>query len=180
VRKALSLIILGVSLAAVALAQGAGAEAASKEDILRFMDLMQLRARMDQLVAGMKQGMKVGAEAGFRQKIANPTPDQLEAIDKLVNSAWQDFPLDELIDAIVPIYQRHLTKADVGAIVAFYSSPVGQKLLREQPAMMAEGMQAGQEIMLRKIPELTGRLNTEVAKLADQELQKSGQKGVSK
>ena len=179
-RKALSLIILGVSLAAVALAQGAGAEAASKEDILRFMDLMQLRARMDQLVAGMKQGMKVGAEAGFRQKIANPTPDQLEAIDKLVNSAWQDFPLDELIDAIVPIYQRHLTKADVGAIVAFYSSPVGQKLLREQPAMMAEGMQAGQEIMLRKIPELTGRLNTEVAKLADQELQKSGQKGVSK
>jgi hypothetical protein len=66
---------------------------------------------------------------------------------------------------MIPIYQRHLTKSDLDAVIVFYSSPVGQRLLKEQPAMMAEGMKAGQDIMLKKVPELTQRINTQVAQL---------------
>jgi hypothetical protein len=72
---------------------------------------------------------------------------------------------------MVPIYQKHLSQSDLDAIIAFYSSPVGQKLLKEQRAMMAEGMQAGQDIMLRKLPEMQERLKTKVAQLAEEELQ---------
>jgi hypothetical protein len=128
---------------------------------------------MDQLLEGMKKGMKAGAEAGFKQKIEKPTAEQLEAVNRLTDAVFKDFPTDEIIDSVIPIYQRHITKSDLDAIVAFYSSPVGQRLLKEQPAIVAESMQAGQEIMLRKIPELKDRLNTKVAELAAHELQKS-------
>ncbi len=55
---------------------------------------------------------------------------------------------------MIPIYQRHLTKTDLDAVISFYASPVGQKLLKEQPAMMAESMQAGQNIMLSKVGDI--------------------------
>jgi len=45
-----------------------------------------------------------------------------------------------MLDDMIPVYQRHLTKQDVDSMLAFYNTPTGQKLLREQPAMMAEGM----------------------------------------
>lgn len=148
-------------------------DAPSKADVLRFLDLMQIRARLEQMMEGMKTGMKTGAEAGFKSKVPDATPAQLEKVDAFTNLVFEDFPLDQMIDAMIPIYQRHLTKSDLDAVVAFYSSPVGKRLLKEQPAMMAEGMQAGQDIMLRKLPELGKRIDTKVAQLVDEEMQKS-------
>lgn len=55
---------------------------------------------------------------------------------KVLNS---DF-LSNLIEQMVPVYQQHFTHADVDAIINFYSSAVGQKLLHEQPQMMQELM----------------------------------------
>jgi hypothetical protein len=150
-----------------------GADAPSKEDVSQFMDLMQVRARMIQITNGMKDGMKAGAEAGLKQQIANPTPEQIARVDALADSVFRDFPLDEMIDAMIPIYQRHLTKTDLDAVIAFYSSPVGQRLLKETPVITSEAMKAGQDIMLKKVPDLTQRLNQEVAKLAKEEMQKT-------
>lgn len=147
--------------------------APSREDVLRFMDLIQIRARMDQLVEGMKKSMKTGAEAGFKLKIPGATQAQLDKLNSVTETVFKDFPVDEIIDAIVPIYQKHLTKSDLEAVIAFYSSPVGQRLLKEQPAMMAEGMQAGQDVMVRRLPELEERLKTKVAQLAEDELRGS-------
>ena len=70
-----------------------GADAPSKEDVSQFMDLMQVRARMIQIT----NGMKAGAEAGLKQQIANPTPEQIARVDALADSVFRDFPLDEMI-----------------------------------------------------------------------------------
>ncbi len=145
----------------------------SKEEVLRFIDLLQIRSRMVQLMDGMKSGMKTGAEAGLKQQLPDPTPEQLARADALADTVFKDLPIDEMIDAMIPIYQRHLTKTDLDSVIVFYSTPAGQRLLKEQPAMMAEGMKAGQDIMLKKIPDLTRRLNAEVARLAKEEAQKA-------
>ncbi len=151
----------------------AGSDAPSKEDVMRFLELMHVKASMVQMMDGMKSGMKAGAEAGLKEQLPSATPDQLAKADMIADTVFKDFPIDEMFDAMIPIYQKHLTKADLDAVIAFYSSPAGQRLLKEQPAMMAEGMQAGQTIMLKKIPELTQRLNTQIATLAKQEADKN-------
>ena len=47
-----------------------------------------------------------------------------------------------MLDDMIPVYQKHLTKSDVDEMIKFYSTPTGQKFLREMPAMTAEGMEA--------------------------------------
>jgi hypothetical protein len=146
---------------------------ADKEDVVRFMDLMHLRATMEQLMEGVKQSARTGAEAAFKQDIPDASAEQLKKVDGLTDAIFGDMPINEIIAAMVPIYQKHITKSDLQAIIAFYSSPVGQRLLKEQPAMMAEGMQAGQTIMLQKLPAMQERLKTKISQLANEELAKA-------
>ncbi|MGA9530027.1 MAG: DUF2059 domain-containing protein [Terriglobales bacterium] len=149
------------------------ADVPTKDDVIRLLGLLQVRARMEQLSDGMKQAMKKGAEAGFKQKVPKPPADAMEKVDNIADAVFTDMPLDEIIQAMIPIYQKHLTKSDIDGIIAFYSSPVGKKLLREQPAMMTEAMQAGQDVMLRRLPAIQDKLNTKIAQLADEEIRKS-------
>ena len=51
--------------------------------------------------------------------------------------------MDELLNMLLPIYARHLTHEDVKGLIEFYQTPLGQKLLKAQPAIMQESMQAG-------------------------------------
>jgi Uncharacterized protein conserved in bacteria (DUF2059) len=78
-----------------------------------------------------------------------------------MQSTFKAFPIDELIDAMVPIYQRHFTHADLVGVIEFYSSATGQKYLKEMPAMMSEsmqGMQPGTEILgMRGLVVMCGR-----------------------
>jgi hypothetical protein len=56
----------------------------------------------------------------------------------------REIDVDELVDRIVPVYAAHLTHDEVKQLVAFFDSPVGRRLVAEQPAMLQESMQIGQ------------------------------------
>ena len=51
---------------------------------------------------------------------------------------------EDLMEMLVPIYDRHLTHADVTSLIDFFQSPVGKKLVSVQPEIMKESMQVGQ------------------------------------
>jgi hypothetical protein len=80
-----------------------------------------------------------------------------------MDEIFKGVPIEEMLQAMVPVYQKHLTKGDLDAIDAFYSSPTGQKLLREQPAMVAEAMQASTPIIQKMMKTTMDRVQQEVA-----------------
>jgi uncharacterized protein len=51
---------------------------------------------------------------------------------------------EQLIKAMIPAYQHHFTADEVAGLIKFYRSPLGQKLVTEMPATMAEAAQSGQ------------------------------------
>jgi hypothetical protein len=63
-------------------------------------------------------------------------------MDRESEDVIKNFPLDAMLSDMVPIYQRHFTKSEIDALIAFYSSPPGQKFLHEMPAVTAETMRA--------------------------------------
>ncbi len=52
---------------------------------------------------------------------------------------------EDLVEMLVPIYDRHLTHSEVVALIGFFEGPVGKKLLSVQPSIMRESMQVGQQ-----------------------------------
>ena len=143
-----------------------GSDAPDKADVVKFLDLMHARAQMEQVLSGMVKQMKSGAEDAFKQKVPDATPEQLAKVDKMVDTMFAALPMDEMLDAIVPIYQKHLTKADLNAVTAFYSSPAGQKILKELPAIMSGSMQAGGEIGRKTFAAKGEEIDRQIAELA--------------
>ena len=69
------------------------------------------------------------------------------------------------MQSMVPVYQKHLTKGDIDSIVGFYSTPTGQKVLREMPAMMAEAMQAMMPLIRSHMDAMKEHMQREVAQM---------------
>jgi hypothetical protein len=76
----------------------------------------------------------------------------------MMNDMMKDMPFDEMMQAMVPTYQKHFTKGDIDALVAFYTSPTGQKLLRETPAITGEAMTAMMPILRQHMDAMSRRL----------------------
>jgi hypothetical protein len=164
--KISGLCLVLLILPALGIAQDANnADVPDKNDVMQFLTLMHVREQMVQVMGGMSKAMRDGAEESFKQKIPDATPEQLAKLDKICDTIFSSMPIDDLVDAIVPIYQKHLTKSDLAAVTAFYSSPAGQKILKEQPAITAEAMQAGQEIGRRAMAAKTRELDEQMGEL---------------
>lgn len=142
------------------------ANAPSRDQVMTLLDLLQVRRMMANMMEDMKQVMKQSAEDAFRRKIPNPTPKQLEALHGIFDDIG-DMPLDEMVNALIPVYQRHLTQPDIEEIIRFYSSPAGQRLLTEQPKMIQESMQAGAAIQRKRMDEINAKMEERMQKLTE-------------
>jgi hypothetical protein len=164
----LAVILCLFSLAGFGQTNDAATSVPSKEEVVKFLEVLRIKSQLTQYFDGVAKQAKIGAEQGFKSKLPNATPEQLAEVDKFAENLFKNMPVDEMVDAMVPIYQKHLTKDDLDGILAFYASPVGQKLQHEQPAMMQEAMQVGGEIGRRRMGTMMQQMDEFVSKTAQQ------------
>jgi hypothetical protein len=142
---------------------------ATHEDIQRLFSVMHVREQMRsnmQLIMAQQQKM---IRETIKQRAPALTDEQLNKMEAISKEAIKDMPLDGMLDDTIPIYQQHLTKSDVNAMTRFYSSATGQKLLREQPAIARESMQAVSPRMQKAMSDIMDHL----ARMADEEAGKT-------
>ncbi|GIX48039.1 MAG: hypothetical protein KatS3mg131_2250 [Candidatus Tectimicrobiota bacterium] len=110
-----------------------GAEEAGKR-----ADIQQLLA----LTGAQELGVRVALQVieRFRRVHEDVPPWVWQEILQETQARANDF----LAEAIVPIYDRYLTHAEVKGLIAFYQSPLGQKLRSVLPLMNQESRIAGQ------------------------------------
>src|SRR5712692_7837086 len=167
---------LCIALPVFGSAQQAAADApASKEDIERYFQVMHLRDTMKQMMDTMTKQMRQMTHAQISKDAANLPSDFETRMNKMVEDQLKDFPMEEMLQAMIPVYQKHWTKGDVDAMVEFYSSPTGQKILKDMPATMAEAIQSVQPIMQKQMTTMMERVELEVAQLAKDSKAKSAQ-----
>jgi len=136
---------------------------ASKQDIERYLQTMHSREMMQNMIASMAKPMHQMVHDRYLKDKDKLPADFESRMDKLMDDMIKDMPFDQMTQAMVPTYQKHFTKADIDSLIAFYSSPTGQKVLRELPAIMGEAMQAMMPIMRQHMDAMNERLKQDVA-----------------
>jgi len=140
-RRVLALVTV-LCLAWTCLAETSSDDApATKADVERYLQVVNSHDLMKKIMSTMTQGMhQMWHEQYLKHK--GELPDDYEAKMKAtMDDMFDNMPMDEIVETMVPAYQKHLTKGDIDNLVAFYSSPTGAKVLREMPAIMAEATQ---------------------------------------
>jgi len=101
---------------------------------------------------------------GLVQKLLNITgaKKQVEEIlktmtDVLPKGTKQAFidPLDpdEMVKQVIPVYERYLSISELQAIIQFYKTPAGKKLLKAQPKIMEDSMVVMKVYVQKKLEE---------------------------
>jgi hypothetical protein len=124
---------LGLSGAGLCMALAAGPAFAAQPSVAQVRELMQVMDVQGQFTV-------------MNNQMAAMMSQQLSCVPA---TYWQNYidktGTEQLTAAMVPAYQHHFTADEVAGLIKFYKSPLGQKLVTQMPATMAEAAQAGQQ-----------------------------------
>ncbi len=116
--------------------------------------LPQIEASQRQMVAQMTAGQELDAEQQAR----------LEAIVSRSNAAVrQALSWENLGQVYRDIYRRTFDAQDIDAIIAFYETPAGQRMLDKMPALMQHTMEAMQQLMVPVLEQMQDEIAAEVS-----------------
>jgi uncharacterized protein len=165
-KRILAITAVGLFAATAGLAgQTASDTPATKEDIQKYLDVVHSKEMMTKTMEAMSKPMRQMMHEEYLRDKEKLPPDFEERMSKKMEEDLKSMPFDKMLQAMVPVYQKHFTRGDIDALLAFYSSPTGQKMIRELPAITAEAMQAFMPILREKMDAMTQRLQLDVAQM---------------
>jgi hypothetical protein len=138
-------------------AQTADTDPATKDDVILFFRTMHSHDMIEKIMQVQSQTM----QQMFRDQLSKDksVPADFDARwDKMMDELIKGLPVDQMTDAMIPSYQKHFTRGDIAAMNAFYSSPVGQKVLQELPVVTQEGMKAMMPILTKYLNDWRDRM----------------------
>jgi hypothetical protein len=145
-------------------------DAATKQDVEDMMQLTGVRDRVPILLSAIASQFASNFAERYKQQHPNANPAEVQtattAATEHLQQMLKTMPADEMIDAMIPVYQKYFTHSDFKAINEFYSTTTGQRLLKNSNAMTIEAMQAVQAVMSKHMPEIEAQAEKAAADAA--------------
>jgi len=164
-----ALLLCGASVSLFGQAATSGADsAASADDIKKMFDVMHIRDQMKLIMEQVSQQMRSMGHDQLRKSQPNVTDADIAKLDAISDEVMKGMSVEGLLDDMIPVYQKHLSKSDVEAMIGFYSTPTGQKILREMPGMTKDGMQA----MQPRLRQMMDDANAKIEKMVKEQIEK--------
>ncbi len=147
------LVLAGVARADSSAGQARPPETQKQKDIRKLLKITgsaELGTQvMTQMIGNMKRAMP-------------------QVPDKFWNDFMKEVHTDELIDMIVPVYDRNLTQQDVTELIKFYETPTGRKFVSVLPKTTQEsrgpGESWGRQLAMKVMVKLQAQQSSTPAK----------------
>jgi len=156
--------ILCLALSAPVLAQSSDTDPATRDDIILYLRTMRSHDLVKKMMEVQSESMQKLIHDQFLQDKGTLPPDFDRRMKKAMADLVKNMPVDDIIQAMIPAYQDHFTRGDIQAMNAFYSSPVGQKVLEELPAVNQEGIKAALPILSKYLSDWKDRIQQDLEK----------------
>ena len=143
------------------------------EQVMKFFEIMHIREQMQSLLQTEQKQINVMLTDMFNKKLPGAATDERKKFDSIMNDMMSDlfsnYPVEDILRDMVPVYQKHLSESDLKEIIAFYSSPTGKKVIQEMPAMSAEAMRVSYTRMQPRIEEMMKKMESRLDAMAASE-----------
>ena len=161
-KRVFVLAIFCLTFSAAGFTQNADTDPATTDQIQMYLRTMRSHDMILKMMEVQTQSMRQLFHDQMVKEQGTVPPDFEARITRLFADLIKGMPVDDITQAMIPAYQKHFTNGDIQAMNAFYSSPVGQKVLEELPAVTQEGMQAAMPLLSSYLTEWQGRMQKEM------------------
>ncbi|MGB7136329.1 MAG: DUF2059 domain-containing protein [Acidobacteriaceae bacterium] len=86
--------------------------------------------------------------------------------DDVVADCERSLKAADFQGAMIHSFQQHLSREDAAAIIAFYKSPAGRRMIATMPQILNEGQQAGSELGQKLMLQVIQRHKAEIDEAA--------------
>lgn len=125
-------LVLSASILLLSIAAPAATEAQSMEEDIRHLLALTGSAELSQQV--------------MEQIIGTFSRSVPEANDEFWDAFREQIDMDQMVDEIIVIYERHFTQEEIRELIAFYATDLGRKLIEVMPAITNESMAVGESL----------------------------------
>jgi len=126
---------------------GQNQPASKTEEIHKLIELtgvsQSLQQISDQLIMQLKPIVRQAVQAGVQQN-GQKVEHLDDAIDAIMQELQKRLLVKDVIERIIPVYDKYLSGEEVHALIEFYESSVGRRLAEVQPKMLLESAEVGQ------------------------------------
>lgn len=91
-------------------------------------------------------GVKENMQLNFDQMVTTLKPEQAQAFRQAVK-------VDEIVQLLLPIYDKHFSADDLRAYIRFYGSKEGKKLVQTLPLLMKDSVEVSMKYLDAHLPE---------------------------
>ncbi len=144
----------------------------TKEQLDKLFEVMRVKEQLASTTQIVPELVKQQFEEELRElerdnpAMSSANAEQRQALqnmmEKFAERATSLYTADEMIADMGALYQKHLSRTDLDAMIAFYSSPAGQHMVDTVPVIMKEYM----PMVIRKTQERMKPLLVEMSKEA--------------
>lgn len=92
--------------------------ASKRAKVVELLRVTRATEQADAMLKQMTEMLPPEVRGGLRESIDVPT----------------------MVRKVIPVYEKYLTEEDIEAMIAFYRSPAGQRILAAQPDIMRDSM----------------------------------------
>ena len=119
-------------------------------------ELMKAMKIKDQMLGGFEAMMPMIDQMAVQMGLDEAGKKELLAIYR----DWydEDIDHDKILKEVTALYRKAFTEDELRAMLAFFTSPVGQKVVMQSPQLMKEGAQIGmkegqakQEFLMKRL-----------------------------
>jgi hypothetical protein len=124
--------------------------------IRKLFEASGIRESMQQMI-----GSSIESGRPTLRKMLPPGEYQEKLIDLFVQRFSQKMKVDDLLELVIPIYDKYFSKEDIEGLTKFYETPAGKKALSKLTQVMMEcqavgskfGEEAGRQAMAEVLAE---------------------------
>ena len=140
------------------------AEQASDADIDRLLQVMDAKSMMDGMLRQVVASQQAMVEEAFGKDLPDAERARMQDVMAKTNAiTLKHISWTALEPVMRKVYAQVFDKQEVGAMIAFYSSPEGASILKKSPQVLAATMQEIQPIAREAMVEVKAMIDEEIA-----------------
>lgn len=131
----------------------------------RLLEVTRSRAMLEAMLPQIEASQReMVAQMVAGQQLDDAQRARLEAIlGKSTAAVRQALAWENLEQVYFDIYRRTFSAEDIDAIIAFYETPAGQRMLDKMPTLMQHTMEAVQGLMVPMLEQMQRDIAAEIA-----------------
>jgi hypothetical protein len=135
----LILLLIVVTIPAIGQTRSAGQEKA--DNIQRLLTIMGVdkaqKNMIDQMMAALAPAISPPGQTDLEVK---------RVLDRMQELLLEEMKKANMLQLTAELYDRYFSNDDIKALIQFYESPIGKKMIETQPKLQEEAMRRGMEL----------------------------------